>query len=66
MDQSKARVISFCCGILAIILGFSGYGDITSGAAQHDTGAIVMGYIKIVIAVVLSFVFTIYNSKVNK
>lgn len=60
------RTISFICGILAIILGFSAYSDITSGAMQQDTAAIVIGYIKILVAVILAFAFTIYGSKSEK
>lgn len=60
------RTISFVCGILAIILGFSAYSDITSGALQHDTATIIIGYVKILVAVVLAFVFTIYSSKSEK
>ncbi|HTJ73666.1 MAG TPA: hypothetical protein VL481_03705 [Verrucomicrobiae bacterium] len=66
MNRSRARAISFVCGILAIILGFSAYGDILSGAEQHDTVIIVIGYTKIVVAVVLAFVFTMYSSKTSK
>jgi len=66
MNRSRVRAISFVCGILAIILGFSAYGDILSGAGQHDTVIIVIGYTKIAVAVVLAFVFTMYNSKTNK
>ncbi len=66
MDKSRARTISFVCGILAIILGFSAYSDITSGAMAHDTAAVIFGYVKIFIAIVLAVVFTIYNARVAK
>ena len=66
MDKSRARTISYVCGILAIILGFNAYSDITSGAMAHDTVTIIFGYIKIFIAVILAVAFTIYSAKAAK
>jgi hypothetical protein len=66
MDKSRARTVSFICGILAIILAFNAYSDITSGAMTHNTVTIVTGYVKISVAVALAIAFTLYSAKAAK